>query len=321
MALCVITTSTYSQELVQPFQTHNLSPLIHSFGLPTHSGGRIMEENSLRLGNYFNMVNNATSSTTEDAVIYLDGEMYRNELYLSYGLFSKLEVGLMIPLVKHSSGIMDSFISGWHDAFGLPGKARSYMPKYDLEYYLIQDEEFVFQMNESKWSVGDISFSLGTPILQGGSHDLAFRSYLKIPVGNKNDLLGSGTFDLSIQLSGMIHSIPREKQISFYYSAGYLHLGKGALLSNLVSENVGFGNVGLSYNFNSKWYAKTQFDFHTSFYDKSSTRQLGKSSTQVTLGLDRFIARNTSISFCFIEDLIVNTAPDFTLQFGFSHQF
>jgi hypothetical protein len=317
----VISNHVFSQELVQAFQTHNQSPLIHSLGLPTNPGARILEKNSFRFGNYFNMANNATSATTEDETIYLDGEMYRNEIYLSYGLFAKLEVGLMIPILKHSTGIMDSFISGWHDAFNLPGRARSAMPKYDLDYYLVQDEELAFQMNQSKWGVGDISFSLGYPILQAPNHDLAFRSYLKIPVGNKSDLIGSGTFDLSFQLSGMIHSIPRKKQMSFYYSAGYLHIGKGALLSNLISSNVGFGNFGCSYNFNNKWYAKSQLDFHTSFYNKSNTRQLGKSSVQFVLGVDHYIAKSTSLSFCFVEDLIVNTAPDFTFQVGLLQQF
>lgn len=319
--MLVMTNHVFSQQQVKAFQTHNQSPLIHSFGLPTNSGGRILDRKSFWLGDYFNMVNNATSVSFLDGTLYFDGEMYRNELSVSYGLFSKLEVGLVIPIVKHSTGIMDTFISNWHDLFGLPGKARSYMPKYDLDYYLIQDQELVFQMNESKLNVGDISFSLGTPILKRPNHDLSFRSYLKIPVGAKEDLIGSGTFDLSFQLSGTVHTIPRKKQVSIYYSGGYLHIGKGALLSDLVSTNVGFGNIGLSYNFNDKWYVKSQFDFHTSFYEKSDTKQLGKSSAQYVLGFDYIIAKNTNLSFCFVEDIIVNTAPDFSLQFGLSHQF
>lgn len=317
----LFTNFALGQKLVKPFQTHNQSPLVHFFGIPTNSGGSILEKNTFWFGNYFNIANNATSAQINEEAIYLDGEMYRNELFLSYGLFSKLEVGIVIPVVKHSSGVMDSFISNWHDAFNLPGKSRELMPAYSLNYFFIEEKEIVFEMNESKLSFGDISISVATPILQSSNHDLAFRSFVKLPTGNKTNLVGSGTSDFGFQITGMINSFPKRKEFSFYYSGGYLRIGKGALLENKVTRNVGFGSLGLAFNVNDTWYLKSQLDFHTSLYKKSDTKQLGNASAQLVLGLDYFVAKNLAISLAFVEDIIVNTAPDFVLQVGVSYQF
>lgn len=317
----LLTNCALGQKLVKPFQTHNQSPLVHFFGIPTNSGGLILEKNTFWFANYFSIANNATSAQINEEAIYLDGEMYRNELFISYGLFSKLEVGIAIPVVKHSSGVMDSFISNWHDAFNLPGKSRKLMPDYSLNYFFMEEKEMVFEMNESKLSFGDISFSMGVPIVQSPKHDLSFRSFVKLPTGNKANLVGSGTSDFGFQITGMINSLPKRKEFTFYYSGGYLRIGKGALLENKVTRNVGFGSIGLAFNANDNWYLKSQLDFHTSLYEKSYTKQLGNASAQLVLGLDYFVAKDLAISIAFVEDIIVNTAPDFVLQVGVSYQF
>ncbi|MBN2595524.1 DUF3187 family protein [Labilibaculum sp.] len=321
VAVVLFSNYTLGQKLVKPFQTHNQSPLVHFFGIPTNPGGSVLDKNAFWFGDYFSIANNATSSQINEEAIYLDGEIFRNELFLSYGLFSKMEIGIVIPVVEHSSGVMDSFISNWHDAFNLPGKSRDLMPNYSLNYFFMEKKEIIFEMNESKLSFGDISISLATPILRNPNHVLSFRSFIKFPTGNKINLVGSGTNDFGFQMTGMVNSTPETKEFTFYYSGGYLRIGKGALLANKVTRNVGFGSAGLAFHATDSWYLKSQFDFHTSFYEKSYTKQLGKASAQLVLGLDYFVANNLAVSFAFVEDIIVNTAPDFVLQVGVSYQF
>jgi len=321
LGLIAFTNYSIGQELLRPFQTHNQSPLVHFFGIPTNPGGSILKKNEFYFGNYFNIANNATSSQINEEAIYLDGEMYRNELFLSYGLFSRLEVGVTLPVVKHSSGVMDSFISTWHEAFNLPGKSRDLMPSYNLNYFFMEEKEVVFEMDESKLSIGDISITLGTPIHKGVKHEIAFRSFVKLPTGSRTNLIGSGTSDFGFQITGMLNSTPKRKQVALFYSCGYLRIGNGALLESKITRNVGFGSFGLAYNINNKWYLKSQLDFHSGLYEKSYTKQLGKSSAQLVMGLDYFIAKDLCLSVSFVEDIIVNTAPDFVLQLGVSHNF
>lgn len=321
LGLITFTNYTIGQELVKPFQTHNQSPLAHFFGIPTNPGGSTLKKNTFYFGNYFNIANNATSAQINEEAIYFDGEMYRNELFLSYGLFSMLEVGITIPVVKHSSGVMDSFISNWHEAFNLPGKSRSFMPSYSLNYFFMEEKEIVFEMKESKLSIGDISISLGTPIYKGVKHEIAFRFFVKLPTGNKENLIGSGTSDFGLQVTGILNPLPKKKQVSLFYSCGYLRIGNGAMLASKITRNVGFGSFGLAYNINNKWYLKSQLDFHSGLYEKSYTIQLGKSSVQLVMGLDYFVKKKLGLSVSFVEDIIVNSSPDFGLQLGVSHIF
>ncbi|PKQ63544.1 hypothetical protein BZG02_09235 [Labilibaculum filiforme] len=311
----------HGQHAVRPVQTHNQGPLVHFFAIPTNSGGAVLEKNAFLFGNYFNIANNATSAQIEEETIYLDGEMYRNELVFSYGLFTNFELGVSIPVVKHSGGVMDAFISNWHEVFNLPGKSRVLMPTDELAYFFMEEEEVVFEMNKSKLSIGDITFSMGLPIVTNQKHDLSLRSFLKVPSGNKNNLVGSGTWDFGAQLAGTINSIPQRNEFSFYYSGGYLRISKGALLQDKLCENVGFGSFGLVFNTNNHLYFKSQIDFHSSFYGKTNLKQLGKSSAQLVIGTEYFIKKEIALSLAFAEDIIVNTAPDFVLQFGITFHY
>ena len=321
LGLLASANSLVAQKTVKPFQTHNQSPLLHFFGLPTNPGGSTLGKDEFYLGNYFNISNNATSSIKKGETIYLDGEMYRNEFQFSYGLMSKLELSISIPVVRHSNGIMDSFISNWHETFNLPEKARKAMPRFKLNYFILEDKSSVLSMNESKLGLGDISISIGTPVLDRMNHKLALRSFFKLASGKKDLLIGSGTNDYGFQFTGTIKPVIERGQSAWFYSLGYLRVGNGAVLDQKVTRNVGFGSIGISHNLNNKWYLKSQIDFHSSFYKKANTKQLDNYSGQLTLGVDYFLSDKLVLTGGFIEDIIVNTAPDFSLLFGISYQF
>jgi hypothetical protein len=310
-----------AQKVVQPFQTHNQSPVVHFFGLPANQGGVLQEEGKFSLSNFFYISNNATSKRIGEEAIYLDGEMYRNELYLKYGLSDKFEIALHIPIVKHSSGVMDPFISGWHDAFNMPEKARATMVKSALTYAYTQGEAPVFNVGDGSLELGDISLSLAMQLFKGEKDRFAIQASYKRSVGSKRKLIGSGTNDFSIQFSGSRNAQAKAKQLATFYSLGYLRVGNGALLEDLSSKDIVFGSIGLGYCLSKSFVPKMQIDAHTGFYRKSALKQLGNDSMQLSIGFDYLISDKFTTSFAFIEDLIVNTAPDFVLQFGVSYKF
>ncbi|MCY1634607.1 DUF3187 family protein [Marinifilum sp. D737] len=318
--LILLTSKSYAQKNVDPFPTHNQSPLIHFFGLPHHHGGKVLSKNDFTFGNYLNVANNATSSQLLTEAIYLDGEMYRNDLVLRYGLLNYLQIELNIPLIRHSTGVMDPIISGWHQTFGLPGKAREIMTNFNLTYLYSENEETHILMNESKLKFGDIALKLDVPLIKNKKNLLSLSAFYKFSTGDKKQLIGSGTNDIGIQFSGRILPRFEKKTFNWFYSAGYMHIGSGALLSDIVTRNIVFGSVGSAFDLSKSWVPKLQFDFHSGFYKKSATRQLGRESIQFVLGTDYFISDNLNISLSFSEDLIVNTAPDFVLQFGVSYK-
>jgi hypothetical protein len=310
-----------AQKVIQPFQTHNQSPVVHFFGLPANQGGILQETGKFSISNYFYIANNATSKRLGQEAIYLDGEMYRNELYLKYGLSSKFEIAVHIPVVKHSSGVMDPIISGWHDAFDMPQKARSTMVKSALTYTYMQDEDPVFNVGDRSLELGDISFYLAMQLYKGKKNRFAIQASYKKSVGSKRKLIGSGSNDFSIQISGSSNAEANTKQFATFYSLGYLRVGKGLILEDLSSKDIVFGSIGLAYRLSNAFVPKIQIDAHTGFYRKSALKQLGNDSMQLVMGFDYLFSEKFCASFAFVEDLVVNTAPDFVLQFGVSYKF
>lgn len=312
--------TAYTQKIVEPFQTHNQSPLIHFFGLPNNNGGKVLSKSQFTFGNYLNIANNATSSQLKEEAIYLDGEMYRNDILLKYGITNRLQLELNMPLIRHSTGLMDPFISGWHNTFGLPGKARDIMEDYKLSYLYRENDKTYIQMTESKLDIGDISLRITTPLIRKSNHLLSVSSFIKFATGDKNELIGSGTNDIGLSISGRIISRNAKNDFTWFYSSGYMHIGSGAMLSDVLSKNIVFGSLGTAYKLSTKWIPKIQIDFHSGFYKGSTTKQLGNESVQLVIGADYFISDQLNLSASFSEDLIVNTAPDFVLQFGVSYK-
>nr|WP_320117762.1 DUF3187 family protein [uncultured Marinifilum sp.] len=323
-SLCVVllisVNISLAQKLVEPFPTHNQSPLIHFFGLQVNSGGVLLHKNEFIFSNYLNIANNATISQFTDELVYFDGEMYRNDIRLRYGLSDRFELSICLPLVRHSGGVMDSFISGWHEAFGLPGKARETMQNYNLTYLYQENDQTIVSMKDGKLKIGDISLLMGTSLLKTKNHFMALRGFVKLPTGAKQDLVGSGTCDFGAQISATIYPNKRLNKFTWFYSLAYLRIGSGALLEDKVTRNIAFGNCGFAWYLGKRFVPKLQFDYHSALYKQSITKQLGNSSVQLVLGSDYFVSKKLILSASFTEDLIVNTSPDFVLQFGLSYQ-
>jgi hypothetical protein len=224
----------YAQNHIEPFHTRNLSPLIHFFGIPNQNGGDVLQKKDFVFGNYLNIANNATLSRLQEETVYLDGEMYRNDIILRYGLFDKLEVELSVPLVRHSSGLMDPFITGWHNTFGLPAKGRDEMENYKLTYLYQENETTYVLMNEGKLDIGDIALRLTTPLLQNDKHLLSLSTFVKFSTGEKSQLIGSGTNDIGFNLSGRLLNDRADKGFTWFYSGGYMRIGSGAVLDDFL---------------------------------------------------------------------------------------
>lgn len=321
VVLAISCKTLHSQDLVRPFHTHNLSPLVHFFGISPNGGGIILTKNDIVISNCLNIANNASSSQLKGEAIYLDGEMYRNELVLDYGLLSNLQFSMKIPIVRHSSGFLDPMIEEWHESLNLPGKSRKIMKNGELNYFLIDEQNKVFDVSNSELSIGDISIAISSQLLKTKKHALSLKANLKFANAKRSNLVGSGTNDFGLQLSGSINPYANRGQFSAFYSLAYLRLGSGSILDYKLKKNINYGSFGLALNANNKLYIKTQLDFHSSFYKNTATKQLGKNSAQLALGLDYRFSNRLLVTCAFVEDIVVNTAPDFVLHFGISYKF
>lgn len=309
-----------TQSDVKPFLSHNQSPLIHFFGIPNADGGHIMSKNKLSIASVFNLTSNSTNAFRSNEIVYFDGEMARLDLQARYGISSRFEIGLNLPFIKHSKGFMDSSINGFHNFLGLSGGARTDTPIGQILYAYEQNGQSLFNINESFFGVGDISFELGFKLLEYKTHSMALRAYLNLNNANKTKLLGSGTFDFSTQFSGQITG-KGVRPTYFFYSFGYLRVGEGSLLHKMQIKNIAFASLGLAVKANTWLAPKMQIDYHSRFYKNSSTQELGDYGMQLLLGADFILSKKTILTAGFSEDIKINTSPDFVLHMGLNYAF
>lgn len=303
---------------IRPFASHNQSPLIHFFGLPNNEGGSIMAKNKFYMSAGINLISNTTNELIKEELVYFDGEMTRIDLSFCYGIARNLEIGLNVPFINHSSGFLDRSVDGWHGFFGLPEGARSNVPRNEMLYTYAQNEEPFFNLSEDCFGIGDISFEIGLKLLQGRQHAMALRAYLKLNNGDKKQLIGSGTVDLSCQLSGTMSGVGK-KPVSFFYSLAYLRVGGGSVLENMQVKDVALGSLGLAVTANSWLVPKIQFDYHSRIYKGSGTQELGEYALQMLLGADFILNPHAILTAGFAEDVKINTSPDIVFHLGLSY--
>jgi len=311
---------TAAQSDIRPFASHNQSPLIHFFGLPNNEGGAIMAKNKFYLSARYNLTSNTTNALFQDEFVYFDGEMTRIDLALRYGITNNLEIGLSVPFVRHSSGVMDSSVEDFHNILGLSGGARALVPNNQMRYMYYRNESSYFNLIEESFGLGDISFEVGLKLLQGKKHAMALRAYLKLNNGDKEQLIGSGTVDLSYQLSGSTVGAG-QNPVSFFYSLGYLRVGRGSVLENMQIKNVAFGSLGLAVVANSWLVPKVQLDYHSRFYKDSQTQELGQFGMQFLMGADFILNQHATLTAGFTEDIKLNSSPDIVLHLGLGYAF
>ena len=109
---------------VDSFALRNHHPFLHIYGLPPLQGATLVERGNTDFGFAFTIVNNAEIRDTDAESIRLDGETYFADFRLRRRVHERLEIGVDIPFVKHSPGVLDGAIFDWHDLWGMSNSKR-----------------------------------------------------------------------------------------------------------------------------------------------------------------------------------------------------
>jgi hypothetical protein len=213
-----------------------------------------------------------------DEEILLDGETYRFTLTLRHGIGKSFEVGLDVPYVQHREGFLDSFIIEWHDFFNLPQGERDDLPRNQLSYRYGKDGETEIDLDDETDGFGDLRLTLGWQLWKpenDTSSALALRASLKLPTGDEDRLLGSGSTDFALWLSGS--RTFRNGSLALFGAAGGLLMSEGNVLPDQQRNVAAFGTIGGGWKPLARLALKAQVDGHTSFYSGSNLRELSES--------------------------------------------
>jgi hypothetical protein len=321
LALFLISAGAAEALEIVPFNTTNQSPLVAVYGLPPIGPATVPGAGRSSAELRADLASNFTSHRRSGERILLDGETYRFALALRHGVGRQFEVGLEIPFILHRDGFLDSFIIGWHDALQLPQGGRDQAPRNRLAYSYEKDGRILIDQHKGREGFGDVRLT-GAWQLRGReeseSRALALRASLKLPTGDHDRLLGSGSTDLALWLSGSESF--RGRSLALFAGAGTLLMSNGDILAEQQRHLVAFATLGGGWRPLSSLILKIQVDGHTAFFRNSELREFSD-SLQLTIGGTLGLAKSLALDLAVTEDIVVNASPDVVFHLALRQSF
>lgn len=315
-----------AQELirVKPLYTTNISPVIQVYGLPAAEAGDLTSPGELSVRVVAEVASHYTKEDKGAESVLFDGETSRAIVSMRYGFAERWEVGVDVPMISHDGGVLDSFIEGWHDFFGLPQGGRDSARRDQLQYSYQRNTSSALDYSGSNGGFGDLSLFASYQLLaaeRAARRSVALRSGIKLPTGNSSRLRSSGATDVHLRLTASDAETLGEWNTTLFAGAGVLWLGEGDILEEQQRRWVGFGSVGIGW-MPLPWIDfKLQLDGHTPFYDNSDLIQINSSSLQLGIGGSLHFSERASLDLAVIEDVVVGSAADVVFHSALNWRF
>ncbi len=296
------------------------SPLLRLMGVPSHESMPLLQGRALSTRVSLEFVNHANRSKSPDSLeaIELDGETYYLDFELRYGLNDRLTVGVDVPVIRHSSGVLDNTIEQWHRIIGLPTGDRTGPPN-QLNMRYSNASQQLFNLQDSATGIGDVrisSFWLLKPGTNEREASLGIAASVDLPTGNVDRLQGNGAIDTSVgfYVSGMRPLGLESLRLST--GAGITWPGRGELLERQRKSRIVYAGADLVWQMRPRWGMAAVIQVQSAAFD-SKLDELGKGATQIALAaLYENPGRGLNFEVAVVEDLVTDGAPDFALYFG-----
>lgn len=293
----------------EPIWVENLAPLAGLISLPAQRGAPLPSgwrvDTHLAVASHFVMAESAA-----DTVIF-DGETTRYSLAVEYGWQERWSLRLTVPWIMHRAGFLDGAINSWHEAFGLRDGGREVFPKDQFRFQYRSSSHEVSSLSGGD-SVGDIRLEVNRRLFQSPDHAAALTLGYKAATGEVKYFTGSGSEDIfaTLRYSGKgLWQTP----LSWHTQVGVTWAGTSELLGPNQRRSLWFAGLGFEWPVANRWSVLAQFDSHSEVLD-SPVRAVGSTSGLLSFGLRFSPSPSWAFEVSFIEDIIVETAPDVTFQ-------
>lgn len=303
---------------VDVFELRNQHPFLHIYGLPPFQQATLLERGKSDYTVALSIVNNAEIKDAETESIVLDGETYFADFKFRRRIHERLEIGVDVPLVKHSKGALDRFIYDWHDFWGISNSKRG-PPHNQLDYSYENNGSVQQQITTSSFGVGDVQLSAAMPLIAGddaGARHVTLRFSLKLPTGDSDDVHGSGALDAALGVYAQESLQLFGREFAYLGFAGLLGLGDGDVLARQQRNVVPYGGLAATWHATGRFGITAQLQAQGAYID-SDLDELGGSTIQLAVGgIYRWPAQGITVDFALVEDLISDATPDFGLYLG-----
>jgi len=230
---------------LEPLGVSNQAPLAKLTGLPTLGRARLLLAGNSEVSFSWDLASNYTLGKNANEQVVFDGESHRLAVRLDHGLNAGWEVGVEVPMIAHREGFLDSFIENWHDLFGLPQGGRDQATDNQLNYSYQKNSIPLFSLQDEEVGLGDLRLLLSRQLCRTEDSALALHVSLELPTGDDDELLGSGSVDLAIWLSGDRLWRSAGQRFALHWGGGLLVSDSGEVLSSQRRNLVGTGSDAL----------------------------------------------------------------------------
>lgn len=136
----------------------------------------------------------ANSYGFEAGRFVIDAEVRQLTSYVRVGLWDRFEMSIYLPYEWRGGGVMDGFIEGFHDTFGLPDMDRDDRPRDRFLVAGIEQDGSVFALDHKGYGFSDLILEQRTLITAGDDRTPAISTTtrLRLPTGRQKFDLSDG---------------------------------------------------------------------------------------------------------------------------------
>lgn len=312
-------------EALGPIPVRNRRPYHLLFLQFTPETGDILRPYGERFDLQLDVANNLLiPSPAQGARVIEDNEVQRLGFTWRRGIGHGVEIGVETSLLWRNGGFLDGILEGYHNLFGLEGNGpdnpagRSNIPQ-NQSLLLLQDAQGRKLVNQGNaFGLGETTLIIKQNLLPVQKRSaLALRFGLKLPTGNPNLLLGSGSVDAGLSLD-LRYSLGRD--IALYANGGGVLMGSAGRVPG-AQPSMFQGFAGIEYHPNRRDSFILQIDGN-SLAVRTGNSFADKVGTTATFGYKRILDRSHILTLAFSENgdihnytlpYFSNVGPDFTV--------
>jgi len=305
------------QRHIAPFMTQNWLPTALIFGIPSFNTRLLPVDQPVELTAQLTTANTFVYSVENDEAIFLDGEISILQISTAWRLSEDWQIGLVLPYVHHSNGVLDDIISDWHNLFGLPQDGRQESTNNQFRYAYANRDNESFDFRDETGATGDVRLTLSTALKQ----NFIAHIEVKLPTGDPDNFTGSGGWDYSMGLGWQDDGSTSPGKISLYGTLGFTYLGTTTITAlDYHQKTVLTARGGIHWHTFHWLTLSAQLDSNTKIYH-SNVKPLGSNSLQLTFGGHFLLDEGVRLSLSVGEDLNTRVTPDFVVNVAAAYRF
>ncbi|MGA7990293.1 MAG: DUF3187 family protein [Thermoanaerobaculia bacterium] len=240
----------------------------------------------------------------EDFIAFVDAEVTRLALRVTWGLTDHLSAALELPYVSFSALKLDSTAESFHRAFGLYDAERGSFPRN--QYLVVRQRPFGALEYDDRQPAAGLSDVVATLRYRGetGGVRLSADLALKAPTGNADELRGSGSFDAGV-LVGALYRFGERQRFGLRAEAGLVVPGRYRGERPVRLDVAAFGRLlaAADVRIGKRTSLSASAVWEQSPFRRDSVGDEAVTSVGLTVGLTRRFGEHVVAGLAFLENL------------------